>query len=619
MNHKQRQLRQVYATPSFQQAHKTYKDLTSAYIDDYQSDYHQLTSKHHDHVSRSPSSVISISSHIYANASRVGIYYHTQQHQQQQQQQEPQSHQRMHEHQPQSSSNFNPNSSLNMSFNLNMPTRQVSLMAQHQDNHISSSLHQNVATYSALVQASNDAHQIQDQAPSLFKHESDDQATPFWHHLNASNNYVEQAHSWPSGTNHQYNYHQNYNTNTDDSHLNNVNNQHQSNSDAVTDYNAGSLMTATLVQSNTNNASVTASHDYAHNQTIHVSNHGYQEEQREQQQTQQQSLWNSVSYRNDSISMTPSYANTTAAVSFNNYVPTNFSSYHHNSTHKMSTNGKENGAWSDHHHYHNHQASTSADTSLLLARVGSQASPSIDSYQDQAPSLYKTSFIRMNTGNNVNTIDQQHAHQSDDHHRYTTPSWVQLSSSSSSSSSAVSTSVPATTTATNYCNLYTTNYHHYPNQISSQALNCEPPHINDSNQRCQLSTHHQMTNGNDNVGNNNCIKESLLLSMSNSEIKTRTPSTTLLLDTVVVHHNRNKQPLSLFRRKRISRIRLSANSHTPTKQAKSNKNNSNCDVEKLSLESSGSMNVCNICGRDYARPSTLKTHMRTHTNERPYR
>lgn len=30
-------------------------------------------------------------------------------------------------------------------------------------------------------------------------------------------------------------------------------------------------------------------------------------------------------------------------------------------------------------------------------------------------------------------------------------------------------------------------------------------------------------------------------------------------------------------------------------------------------------NVCRICGKAYARPSTLKTHMRTHSGERPYR
>ncbi|CAL1287474.1 unnamed protein product, partial [Larinioides sclopetarius] len=35
--------------------------------------------------------------------------------------------------------------------------------------------------------------------------------------------------------------------------------------------------------------------------------------------------------------------------------------------------------------------------------------------------------------------------------------------------------------------------------------------------------------------------------------------------------------------------------------------------------SSGKMNLCRICGKTYARPSTLKTHMRTHSGERPYR
>lgn len=31
------------------------------------------------------------------------------------------------------------------------------------------------------------------------------------------------------------------------------------------------------------------------------------------------------------------------------------------------------------------------------------------------------------------------------------------------------------------------------------------------------------------------------------------------------------------------------------------------------------LNQCRVCGRNYARPSTLKTHLRTHTNERPFK
>jgi hypothetical protein len=56
--------------------------------------------------------------------------------------------------------------------------------------------------------------------------------------------------------------------------------------------------------------------------------------------------------------------------------------------------------------------------------------------------------------------------------------------------------------------------------------------------------------------------------------------------------------------------------HSCTENRQKDGNRPRIPVEKNDVPGT---NLCRICGKTYARPSTLKTHLRTHSGERPYR
>lgn len=64
---------------------------------------------------------------------------------------------------------------------------------------------------------------------------------------------------------------------------------------------------------------------------------------------------------------------------------------------------------------------------------------------------------------------------------------------------------------------------------------------------------------------------------------------------------------------------LVANERNPSNIEQIDREKANEELQKSATTAPQRINHCDICGRNYARPSTLKTHLRTHTNERPYK